>query len=41
LVTVIGEAFDVVGGIVVIAHTLGGFGELEKAVEADGRAPER
>src|SRR6185437_2126948 len=31
------EAFDVVGGIAFLAHALGGFGEVEQAVEADGR----
>src|SRR6202000_2010127 len=31
------EAFDVVGGIALLAHTLGGFGEVEQTVESDGR----
>jgi hypothetical protein len=37
LEVVLVEAFDVVGGIALLAHTLGGFGEVEQAVESDGR----
>ena len=40
LVAVFAEPFDVVGRIVVLASALGGFREVEKAVEADGRTPE-
>src|ERR1700677_198335 len=37
LEAVLVETFDVVGGIALLADTLGGFGELEKTVESDGR----
>src|SRR6185503_10885732 len=37
LAAVLVQAFDVVGGIALLAHTLGGFGEVEQAVESDGR----
>ena len=39
LVAVLAEPFDVVRGIVVLARPLGGFGEVEEAVEADCRTP--
>src|ERR1700761_9443694 len=37
LEVVLVEAFDVVGGIALLADTLGGFGEVEQTVESDGR----
>src|ERR1700688_3784452 len=39
LVAVVAKPFDVVGGIIVLAGALGGFNEVEKAVETDGRTP--
>jgi hypothetical protein len=41
LVAVFAKSFDVVGRIVVRARPLGRFGEVEEAVKADGRPPER
>ena len=42
LVAVFAEPFDVIGRIVVLASVLGSrLGEVEKAIEADGRTPER
>src|SRR6202012_3729388 len=40
LEAVLVEAFDIVGGIPLLAHALGGFGEVEKTVKADGRPKE-
>src|SRR6201999_4320224 len=37
LEAVLVKAFDVVGGIGLLAHALCGFGEVEKTVESDGR----
>jgi hypothetical protein len=37
LEAVLVETFDVVGRIALLAHALGGFGEVEKTVESDGR----
>src|SRR5450631_3146547 len=39
LVAVVAAPFDVVGGIIVLASAPGGFNEVEKAVETDGRTP--
>src|SRR4051794_17578828 len=41
LVAILADAFDVVGGIVVLAGTLCRFNEVEKTVEANGRTPQR
>src|SRR4051812_25622738 len=40
LVAILADAFDVVGGIVVLAGTLCRFNEVEKAVETNGRTPQ-
>src|ERR1700753_600271 len=37
LEAVLVETFDVVGGIGLLAHALGGFGEVEQTVESDDR----
>ena len=41
LISVVAKSFDVVGRVVVLGCALGGFREVEKAVETDGRTPER
>src|SRR3954454_23722546 len=40
LVAILADAFDVVGGVVVLAGTLCRFNEVEKAVETNGRTPQ-
>ena len=40
LVAVVAEPFDVIGRVVVLGRPLGGFREVKKAVETDGRTPE-
>src|SRR6476620_9570550 len=40
LIAVVGEPFDIVGRVVILASALGDLGKVEKAVEANGRTPQ-